>query len=236
MLNIILADSAVERVPEPLWGHPSVSRRAKLLKKKPGQMLLDRSYHHRAMLRLKDGEKRGRPDIVHFCLLEALGTPLNRVNLLRMIVHTIDNHIIYVNPEVRLPRNYDRFAGLIEQLFELGRVGEGNKTLLELKRGNLRQAVDDVKPSYVMAFTRLGKPQLLHEAVLTLTKTENPLVLVGAFPRGHFSDEVKEVVNEAVSIDPEMLEAWTVTSRLIYEYERAIHLPEKRLGMSETSF
>ena len=229
MLNIILAESAIERIPESLWAHSEVLKKPNTLNKKPGQILLDRSYHHRAMLRLKDNEKRGRPDIVHFCLLESLGSPLNKENLLRTIVHTFDNYTIHLNPEVRLPRNYNRFIGLVEQLYELGRIGENDKILLELKKGNVRIIVEDVKPSYVIAFTREGRPQTLHETVLTLARKENPLVLIGGFPRGHFSDETKKAVNELVSIDPEMLEAWTVTSRLIYEYESVIQLPEKRL-------
>jgi len=230
MLELILAESALERVPEPLWNHPSIFKMAKRLNKKPEQILIDRSFHHRAMLRLKDGEKRGRPDIVHFCLLEALGTPLNRENLLRVYVHTLDNYIIYPNPEVRLPRNYDRFVGLIEQLYELGKVLKDDKVLLELRRESLQSLVHEMKPSYIVAFTRLGKPQLLHQTMHILATKESPAVIVGAFPRGHFSEETRKISNELVSIDPEMLEAWTVTSRLIYEYERAIKLPERRLG------
>ena len=236
MLNLILTESAVERIPKSLWTHPAVSKRAKIFKKEPGQMLLDRSYHHRAMLKLKDDEKRGRPDIVHFCLLDALGSPLNKENKLRTIVQTVDNRIIYLNSEVRLPRNYDRFVGLIEQLYTLGRIGDKNKNLLEMKHGGLKDILEEIHPSYIVAFTRSGERQTFHEVARKLNKISNPLVLVGAFPRGHFSQEVKNASNELISIDQEMLDAWIVTSRLIYEYECSIHLPEKRLGRSETGF
>ena len=56
--------------------------------------------------KLNNWRKRGRPDIVHLCLLEALESPLNKNKILSVYVHTYDNKIIYINPEVRLPRNY----------------------------------------------------------------------------------------------------------------------------------
>ncbi|MCJ7634937.1 16S rRNA methyltransferase, partial [Candidatus Bathyarchaeota archaeon] len=104
----------MELVPKNLWGHPSVSKRARLLRKNASNMLLDRSYHHAAMLSIEDNKKRGRPDIIHFCLLNALGTPLSWEGQLQTIVHTREDKVISVQPETRLPRNYDRFVGLIE--------------------------------------------------------------------------------------------------------------------------
>ncbi|MCP8317603.1 MAG: 16S rRNA methyltransferase, partial [archaeon] len=61
-LVLILAESALELIPHELWKHPSVVKHASSKGKKVSEILLDRSYHHSAMLRLKDSEKRGRPD------------------------------------------------------------------------------------------------------------------------------------------------------------------------------
>ena len=229
MLNLILAEAALETIPKKLLSHPSVVKWAKGVGKMPERALLDRSYHHRAMLTLEDSLKRGRPDIVHFSLLEALGTPLNKEGLLRTFVHTIGNRLIYVKPETRLPRNYNRFVGLIEQLFRENRVPEHGQMLLKLRKGGLKDLLDEIKPSYALAFSRLGKPKTLHEVMCSLVKMEKPLVIVGAFPKGHFSEETIKLTNELVSIDPEVLNAWTVTSRIIYVYERLVGLPEKRL-------
>jgi len=228
MLNLLLAESALETVPKPLWSHPSVVKRARALSKKPGETLLDRTYHHRAMVRLENGERRGRPDIVHFSLLEALGTPLNREGLLRVYVHTIDDHVISIDPRVRLPRNYDRFVGLIEQLYKEGKVPVRDRPLLKLRRGSLEDMISEIGPSYVMAFTRKGEPKTLESAMKVLSEQENPVAVIGAFPRGHFSGETVKLADLSVSIDPEMLEAWTVTSRAIYEFERLMGLPERR--------
>jgi rRNA pseudouridine-1189 N-methylase Emg1 (Nep1/Mra1 family) len=70
----------------------------------------------------------------------------------------------------------------------------------------------------------------LEEAVAKISDEEKPAVIIGGFPHGHFSTKTLKLVDEAVSIDVEMLEGWIVTSRVIYEYERVISLPKKRLS------
>ncbi|MFH0897599.1 MAG: 16S rRNA methyltransferase [Candidatus Bathyarchaeota archaeon] len=228
MLNLIFAESALETIPESLWNHPSIINRAKALGKNPKDTLLDRSYHHRAMLQLIDGEKRGRPDIIHFALLEALGTPLNREGLLRIYIHTVSDHIISIDPEVRLPRNYDRFVGLVGQLYKEGKVPVTGRPLLTVRKGFLNDVLLEIKPSYVLMFSRKGKAKTLGDAVEVLSEKNNSLAIIGAFPHGNFSDETVKLADMSVSIDPEMLEAWTVTSRVIYEFEKHIGLPEIR--------
>ncbi len=229
MLSLILAESALETVPQELWKHPAVERHAERRGKPPRSTILDRSYHHAAMKTLKGGEKRGRPDIVHFSLLEALGSPLNREGLLRIFIHTVDDYVITVAPETRLPRNYNRFIGLMEQLFESGRVPPKGRALLTLERKTLQELIDTIKPGYVIAFSRIGEPRTLEEALLRISNKGDLAAVIGGFPAGHFAEATIKLADEVVCIDPEMLEAWTVTSRLIYEYERSINLPEKRL-------
>jgi len=149
-----LAESALETVPEKLWTHRSIQRYAKLHRKQPRFVVLDRSYHHAAMKRLEKSEKRGRPDIVHFALLEALGSLLNREGLLQVYVHTLNDYVITVDPSIRLPRNCNRFFSLIEQLFEHRRVPPQpkEKALLTLKRQTLPLLIREIKSSYVLAF------------------------------------------------------------------------------------
>ena len=233
MLTLILAESALETVPERLWTHRSVQRYAKLRRKPPQFILLDRSYHHAAMRRLEQSEKRGRPDIVHFALLEALGSPLNKEGLLQVYVHTIGDHVIRVEPTTRLPRNYNRFVSLIEQLFEYKKIPPKSteKALLTIKRQTLSQLIREIKHSYVLAFSRIGKPCTLEEAVSKISGENEPVVIVGGFPHGHFSEATLRLANDVVFIDPEMLETWTVTSRIIYEFERTVSLPKKRLNL-----
>jgi len=181
------------------------------------------------MKKLDSSEKRGRPDIVHFSLLEALGSPLNKERLLQVYVHTINDNVITVNPEVRLPRNYNRFVGLMEQLFEVGRIPPTGQTLLRLEHKTLPQLLHEIKPDYVMGFSRKGTPYTVENAISKLSDKEKPAVITCGFPHGHFSEATRKLMNELVCVDPEMLETWTLTSRIIYEYECAVSLPSKRL-------
>lgn len=234
MLILILVESALETIPQNLWKHPAVKQHSKRHRKPPQFLLLDRSYHHAAMKRLEENEKRGRPDIVHFSLLEALGAPLNKEQLLQTYVHTINDYVITVNPEARLPRNYNRFVGLVEQLFELGRIPPTGPSLLMLERKTLPQLLHTVKPSYVVAFSSRGSSNTLENAMAKVSDEERLVVLIGGFPHGHFTETTIKLANEVVCIDPEMLEAWAVTARVIYEYERIISLPTKRIKRADT--
>lgn len=229
MLILVLAESALETIPEELWSLPSVRNYSRLRRKHPQFLLLDRSYHHAAMKKLEQNVKRGRPDIVHFALLEALGSPLNKEGLLQVYIHALNDYVITVNPKARLPRNYNRFAGLMEQLFEFSRVPPKGTVLLSLKRQTLAQLFQEIKPSYTVAFSRMGKPKTLEETVSKLPERKKLVVLVGGFPRGHFSTATLNLADEVVCLDPDMLETWTVTSRIIYECERFLSLPKKRL-------
>jgi rRNA small subunit pseudouridine methyltransferase Nep1 len=229
MLILIIAESALETIPPSIWNTPIIQKYAMKKRMKPPQLILDRSYHHSAMKKLKNSEKRGRPDIVHFTLLEALGSPLNKEGLLQTYVHTIDDHVMIVDPNVRLPRNYNRFIGLMEQLFELGKIPPTEKPLVKLKEQTVTQLLTELKPTHTVAFTRLGKFKQLDATIAELAKEKKPAAIIGGFPRGHFSGNLLKLVDETVCFDPEMLETWVTTSRVIYEYEKALELPTKRL-------
>lgn len=230
MLILIVAEAALETIPEKLWSHPAVQKHSKLRGKPSRFLLLDRSLHHSAMKDLKQSLKRGRPDIVHFALLEALGSPLNKESKLHIYVHTFKNYVISVNPKTRLPRSYSQFLGLMEQLFQAGRVPPKGEALLSIEHKTLSQLIREVKPSQVIAFSRIGVRKTLEETVHGLSGEKRPAVFVGGFPHGHFANSTVKLADEVVCIDPEMLETWTVVSRLVYEYERMLSLPKKRIG------
>jgi len=228
-LVLILAESAIELVPPELTKHPSVLKLAEKRRKRPNEILLDRSYHHAAMRSLKDAERRGRPDIVHTTLLELLGTPLNRERLLQTYVHTVDNRVVEIDSNIRLPVNYDRFVGLLEQLYAVGRVPKADEPLLTIRKQTLNQLLGEIKPSTTVAFTTLGEYKDLGRLSEELARERKPTILIGGFPRGHFSKDTLNLANRAVRIDREALEAWVVASRAVYAYELAIGLPRQRL-------
>ena len=222
MLNVFFVEAALEVVPRGISRHPAVVRNAKRMGKDPEGVLLDRSLHHRAMLSLPEGEKRGRPDILHFCLLEALGSPLNKAGSLGLKAYTLNGDAISFDPELRLPRDCLRFGSLMEQLFAEGSVPPGEEQpLMKLERKSLQGVKEGVKPSRTFALTSHGKEEKLSDFCLRLASEANPLVFIGAYPHGAMRGETLAEADEAVSIHKEALEAWVVTSRLVYEYEKA---------------
>ncbi|MEM2928764.1 MAG: 16S rRNA methyltransferase [Nitrososphaerota archaeon] len=221
---LIFAESALEIVPMEIWNHPAIVSSAKKRKKKPSEILLDRSYHHNAMKNLKESYKRGRPDIIHFCLLEALGSILCKIKKLEVYVHTIDDYVIYVNPETRLPRVYNRFLGLIEQLYNIKEIKANDKILLKIEKKNLSQIINEIKPDKIFGMDEKGyfiSPKKFSEIVLECSK---PAIIIGAFPKGEYSNNTKSIIGENIySIYPESLETWIITSRILSALENEVY-------------
>ncbi|MFC1802582.1 16S rRNA methyltransferase [Thermoproteota archaeon] len=221
MLNLVFTEAALELVPKEILRHPSVKRYAKRRKKPPEETLLDRSLHHYAMDRLPNAEKRGRPDILHFCLLLTMGSPLNRMGKLRVSINTLNDFFIDVNPSARPPRDCVRFNSLMEQLLIKGSVPpDSEEPLMQVKRENLKEHLMRFKPSKTIALSSHGKSSSFEEVAMILLKETSPVLLIGAYPYGPMKSDVLKEVDEVYSVYPETLEAWTVTSRIIYEYEK----------------
>ncbi len=227
MLNIVFAEAALGLVPQSIVRHPSVRRNAKRRGKRPEETLLDRSLHHYAMHKLDNHEKKGRPDIFHVCLLLAMGSPLNREGNLRVYANTSQGYSIVVNPETRPPRDGLRFKGLMERLFLDHKVPhDAVDPLMSLKREKLGVLKDSIKPSKTFALSSHGEVSSFKELAAELVSEDNPLIFIGAYPTGSYSDETLSLADKVVSVHPESLEAWTVTSRIIYEYENYAGLRE----------
>ena len=234
-LTLVLVESALQLVPREIETHPQITRYASRRRKTAREVLLDRAFHNAAMQRMvrtRNGipaERMGRPDIVHNTLLQVLETPLNWEGHLRVFIHTQDNQVINVNPNVRLPKNYMRFVGLIEQLFAQKRVPQNGEPLLRVEEISLKRLLEELSPTRVFGFSTLGRPALLRSVAEAASKLNEPLVFIGAFPRGHFTEETQRLVNETFSIDRETLDAWVVAGRFVYDFEWSIGVAKNRL-------
>ncbi|TLX92381.1 MAG: ribosome biogenesis protein [Thaumarchaeota archaeon] len=220
MLSLVIAESALELVPPELQKHNSVLASARRSKKKPSEILLDISWHFAAMKGIKDEIKRGRPDLVHFSLLEACSIPLYFEKKLCVFVHTIDDKVIFVSQNVRLPKSYHRFVGLIEKLYSTGKIEEDNKTLLEIKNMDFSSLMDKIKPKQIVGLSTKGT--LISYQQLALELDSETCLVVGGFAKGHFSDMTKKHFDRTVSINKNALEAHVIISRVLYEYEKRI--------------
>ena len=218
MLNFILAESALELVPKEIRRLPAVTSDSKRREKQPSEILLDRSFHHSAMERLKDSEKRGRPDLVHGTLLSVTGTPLYLDGGVKVFVHTFANLVVEIAPKTRIPKSYLRFRGLMEKALS----GE-DEALVKVRPSSLHDLVrKSIAPDIVFGLSVQGRRMELEELAGKLMSADNPSVLVGGFPHGHFSPETLSVVDELVRIHEMPLEAHVVTSRLLYEVEKVV--------------
>lgn len=74
-----------------------------------------------------------RPDITHQCLLMLLDSPLNRAGLLQVFIRTSGNVLIEINPQTRIPRTFNRFAGLMVQLLHKFSIKASDSSIKLLK-------------------------------------------------------------------------------------------------------
>ena len=86
------------------------------VKTKKGFSLLNSDDHPTLLKRMNQDPVNARPDICHQSLLALLDSPLNKAGHLQVYVHTAKNVLIEINSNIRIPRTYKRFAGLMVQL------------------------------------------------------------------------------------------------------------------------
>ena len=79
-------------------------------------VLLNCDDHQRALARMGRDIAEARPDITHQCLLTLLDSPLNKAGMLQVYIRTAKGVLIEVNPQIRIPRTFKRFGGLMVQL------------------------------------------------------------------------------------------------------------------------
>lgn len=221
MLTLVLAEAELEPIPVELNRHPAVIAHARQRTKQPWQILLDSNYDHAAMTILPEGRRRGRPDITHLFLLTALESIVNKQGQLQILIHTRNDQVITVSPQTRIMRNYERFLGLMEQLFEKKVVPDAAHPLLVLEQHmTLKQVVERQKAERAVVFSKEGTPIKLHEYFYELKKQKNPdlLCVIGGFPSGTFHTDMKTIATDVISLYPEMLPAWTIASEILVNY------------------
>ena len=217
-MNLVLAESALELIPKEIQRSPSVVIDSRRREVEPSWILLDRSFHHSAMLRLKDGEKRGRPDLVHVSLLAATGTPLFLEKKLGVFVHTYSGIVMEIGEGVRIPKSYLRFRGLAEKLL-VETQGTGLVRVYPCAVGKLVR--DVIRADFVVGLSVMGEQVELEDIAKMVVAAKNPCVIVGGFPHGHFSRETVGVMDRLLRIHPSPLEAHVVVARALYEVEKA---------------
>ena len=222
MIYLVLAESALELVPLELQDHPSVLSHAQKLGKNPSEILLDNSWHFAAMKGINNEIKRGRPDLVHFSILEATTIPLYLQNKIKIYIHTIDDKVIYIGENIRIPKSYHRFEGLIEKLFLEKTIQTDTGVLLEIKEKSFSELINEIKPSKIIGFSTKGELKSFEK--ISSEISDNACIVIGGFQKGHFSESTKSKISQLFSVDNLSYEAHVVIARILYEYEKTVFM------------
>jgi rRNA small subunit pseudouridine methyltransferase Nep1 len=217
-LHFVIAEAALELIPEALWREPPARRDAERRAQEPGSILLDRSVHHSAMLKLSDGYRRGRPDLVHLTLLNVTSTPLHQEGKAKVYIHTLDDSVLEFGEGARPPKSYARFRNLMEKLL----VERPESGLVTVRDATLPQLLKGIGTDYSAGLSVQGAPERLDALAGELARKKDPTVVVGGFPRGHFLPGDLKAFDRLVRIDERALDAHVVAARVIYEVEKSL--------------
>ena len=216
-LVIILVECGIEIIPKKIRRHPAVKRH--LSSKNYASQLLDNALHHSAMKTLKSHEKRGRPDITHICLLNALGSPLNKSGNLRLFIHTIHDNLFELNPEIRITRNFNRFKGLCAKILIDREIKTNGSYLVRQIEKNLNDLINSFQEPEIILFSSKGQLFKNYQELFSGNNTKNYIAIVGGFQKSNYSEKILALSRNLVSISQFSLDAWTVVSKIITYYE-----------------
>ncbi|TFF94524.1 MAG: 16S rRNA methyltransferase [Promethearchaeota archaeon] len=218
-LILILAECGIELIPKKLRNHPAI--RKNLNSRNYASQLLDNALHHTAMKKLKNYQKRGRPDVAHLCLLNALGSPLNKAGLLKVYLHTTRNKIYFFNPEIRITRNFNRFKGLMAKLLIDNIIGPENSPLISSFRGSLKDLIDSFEEPEVILFSSRENLVKNAETLFSKGSEKNYVILIGGFQKSRLSERVRGLSERKISISNYSLDAWVAVYKALCAFENA---------------
>ena len=216
-LTVILAECGLELIPEEIKNSPAVQKNIK--KKSYSTKLLDNALHHSVMGKLKDVAKRGRPDIAHLCLLNALGSPLNKSGYFKLYLHTYNDLVYEINPEIKIARNYNRFKGLMAKLLMDDEIRTEGLLLISRIKKKLYELIKPSISEEKILFSSKGKLVKNNYDLFDKNLDKNYVAIVGCFQKGSFSDQILDLSNKIVSVSNYSLDAWVALSRIIQYFE-----------------
>ncbi|MEM4834973.1 MAG: 16S rRNA methyltransferase [Ferroplasma sp.] len=216
MLRLIIADAELQTVPENMARDRAIRNIAEKNHKKPTEMLLDSNYMHTTIDKYFPGEsnRRGRPDIIYIFLEVAMESILNKNKMLDVYVHTRGNYIIHINSETKLPRSYNRFQGLMEDLFKKRSINYNGNELLSMREGAIIPFLKNLDGKTVAL-----SPEGTSSSLSTIINQDNLNVIIGGFSQG---DYISDIYGNfpAYKIFNEELTIWSVGMEVISQYER----------------
>ncbi len=222
---LILEEASLELLPAKFRSSPDAKRVQERFGVSPRMQILDQNFHSKIVASLDDREKRGRPDVVHFALLDANSTPLFENGLLELFLRTRESFAIRIKTGTRLPRTLQRFCGVMAKILS-GKYGDEEKKLFIIEKNrSLADLVGDLEIDKIISLSSRGFQETLRNLVARESQEEKRIAwIIGGFPHGHFTEEVIGLSDTVVSISSKPLAAHVVTARLCYELETNLKL------------
>ena len=163
-----------------------------------------------------------RPDILHQELLALMDSPLNKAGLLKVYIQTEKRVLIDINPAIRIPRTYKRFAGLMVQLLHKMKIKAGSEstTLLKVIKNPFSQYLPAGTRCYGMSCQgTLYSPIALAKALLPdtpeATSSAPTCFVVGAMSTGHVTIENHPYIEKMISVSEYPLSGAAALSRIV---------------------
>ncbi|KAI9666455.1 MAG: 18S rRNA pseudouridine methyltransferase [Bathelium mastoideum] len=180
--------------------------------------LLNSDDHIGVMRKMNRDISEARPDITHQCLLTLLDSPVNKAGKLQIYIHTAKGVLIEVNPSVRIPRTFKRFAGLMVQL--LHRLSIRSMDSQEKLLKVIKNPITDHLPHNCRKVTlSFDAPVVrVRDYISDLGPKESICVFVGAMAKGNddFADAYKD---DSISISNYGLSASVACSKFCHAVE-----------------
>lgn len=224
MITLILGEAELELVPDELLEAPSVKARSRHRRRKPEHLLLDQAADHVAMSKLDEGDRRGRPDIVHLVALLLHDSPLGRAGRARMLVHTRHDELVRMRPGLRPPRAQSTFYKLCEDLLRQGRVPL-DRPLMTLARGRaLADVIEAEARGPVVLLSEEGERARTRDFEALAREHEDVTLVVGGFPKGTWRR--RPDAQRAVRVADEQITAASALVPALAGFEDAFLRPE----------
>lgn len=176
--------------------------------------LLNCDDHQGILARMGRDIAESRPDITHQCLLTLLDSPLNKTGRLQVYIHTTNDVLVEISPQVRIPRTFKRFSGLMVQLLHKMSIRsvKGHDKLLKVIKNPVSQYVPPNSLSITFSY---DAPTVHLQTWLRrkLQSGQDIVVAIGALAHGK-DDFADSYVDEKIGISEYPLSASVACGKL----------------------
>ncbi|KAG7391900.1 18S rRNA pseudouridine methyltransferase [Phytophthora pseudosyringae] len=140
--------------------------------------------------------------------------------VMQMYIMSSKGVLVEVSSQMRVPRTYKRFAGLMVQLLHTLKIrsSDGNHTLLNVIKNPVTKYLPANCKKY--ALSRTGTLVNPWEWVESLPKDEPVVFIFGAMAHGHISKENCNYLDETISISEYPMSGAQAICRLLNGFER----------------